>query len=56
VRLAKPTLLLAKLGSLAERPSVGLLPDEGDPARAQFVRKRGQPLGRAGEVGAAEVA
>jgi hypothetical protein len=48
--------LRAKLGALAERAAVGLLPDEADRARAQLERDPLQALGRALEVAAAEVA
>ena len=46
----------AELGALAERAAVGLLADEADRPRLQLERDPLQPLGRAREVGAPEVA
>ena len=55
-RLAEAALLQPELGPLAERAAVRLLADEADRARPQLERDPLQPLGRAVEVGLAEVA
>ena len=55
-RLAEAALLQPELRPLAERAAVRLLADEADRARLQLERDPLQPLGRAGEVGLAQVA
>ncbi len=55
-RLAEPPLLHAELRPLAERPAVRLLAHEPDPGRVELLRQRREPLGRALEVGAPQVA
>ena len=55
-RLAEAALLQPELRPLAERAAIGLLADEADRARRELERDPLQPLGRAGEVGLAQVA
>ncbi len=55
-RFAELPLLQPEGRTLAERPAVGLLADEGDHARFEFQREPLETFGRALEIGAAEVA
>ena len=54
--VAERPLLHAELGPLAERAAVRLLADEREPPRLELARDPLEPLGRAGEVAAAQVA
>ncbi len=55
-RLAEAALLQPELRPLAEGAAVSLLADEADRARHELERDPLEPLGRAGEVGPAQVA
>jgi hypothetical protein len=55
-RLAEAALLRPEIGALAEGAAVGLLADEADRPRPQLERDPLEPLGRAREVAAAQVA
>ena len=55
-RVGEAALLQAELRALAERAAVGLLADEAEPAGLKRMRDLLEPLRRAGEVAAPQVA